>query len=82
MRWNLSLGIQIILTVFVMIIGIYCLITKDFTLLPLSQILLGFTFIIIGLREWKRAKRKYVSILYFAVAIFILFVYVKSFIAY
>ncbi|MGE7917194.1 DUF3953 domain-containing protein [Lysinibacillus xylanilyticus] len=82
MRWNFSFGIQITLTVFIMMIGIYCIISKDFTLLPLLQVLLALTFIIIGLREWKRAKETYVSILYFGVAIFILFVFIQSFIAY
>jgi len=82
MRWNFSFGIQIIVTVFIIMISIYCIISKDFTLLPLSQVLLALTLIIIGLREWKKAKRTYVSILYFGVAIFILFVVVQSFIAY
>jgi len=81
MRWNFSFGIQIILTVFIIMISIYCIKSKDFTLLSLSQVLLALTFIIIGLREWKKAKT-YVSILYFGVAIFILFVVVQSFIAY
>lgn len=76
-----SFGIQIILTVFIIMISMYCIISKDFTLLSLSQVLLALTFIIIGLREWKKAKN-YVSILYFGVAIFILFVVVQSFIAY
>ncbi|MGE7942702.1 DUF3953 domain-containing protein [Lysinibacillus xylanilyticus] len=82
MRWNFSFGIQIILTVFIIMIGIYCIISKDFTLLPLSQVVLALTLTIIGIREWKKAKKTYVSILYFGVAIFILFVVVQSFIAY
>lgn len=62
-----------------MIISIYCLKTEDFTMLPFLQILLGLNFIIMGFREWKRGKKAYVSLLYFGVAIFILFVFVISF---
>ncbi|RUL54030.1 MULTISPECIES: DUF3953 domain-containing protein [Lysinibacillus] len=65
--------LQLIFTVLAMAISSYCLVTENFSFLPLSFIFLSGIFIIIGLREYKRTQKLLSSIFNFAVALFLLY---------
>ena len=78
MKLNLSYSLQLLFCLIILIISIYCLSTKDFMLLPISLAFVGFSFLLIGLREWRRAKKSVISILSFGTAIFILLIVGQS----
>ena len=76
---NKSLGLQLLLAVIIIVISVYGLVTQDFTFLPVSFTLLGFTFLLIGVREWRRANKSAISIISFGTAFFLFLVVALSF---
>lgn len=74
-----SLGLQLLLAVVIIVISVYGLVTKDFTFLPVTFILLGWTFVLIGVREWRKANKSAMSIVSFGTAFFLFLVVALSF---
>lgn len=70
--------LQIILSITVISLAGYGLITEDFKFQPYMMLFLGLTMLVMGLREFQKGQKGYawLSIIVF---IFILFVVIKSF---
>lgn len=72
--------LQIILTVTVVSLAGYGLITEDFKFQPYMMLFFGLTILVMGLREFQKGQKGYVwGWLCIVVFIFILFVSIKSF---
>ena len=71
-------SLQIILSITVISLAGYGLITEDFKFQPYMMLFLGLTMSVMGLREFQKGQKGYgwLSIVIF---IFILFVSIKSF---
>lgn len=69
--------LRIIFSLSAAFLAIYGLITDNTNLMPLTFGLLGLTFIIMGISEWKK-KKKGMTALLFATACFVLFVSISS----
>ncbi|RTQ96069.1 DUF3953 domain-containing protein [Lysinibacillus telephonicus] len=72
-KFDIYLLLQLILTVLVIGISSYSIVTDDFRFNQLSLALLSGIFIILGLREYKSTQKRLWSISYFGVAIFLIF---------
>ena len=70
--------LQIILSLTVISLAGYELITEDFKFQPYSMLFLGLTMLVMGLREFQKGQKGY-GWLSIVVFIFILFVSIKSF---
>ncbi len=70
--------LQIILSITVISLAGYGLITEDFKFQPYMMLLLGLTMFVMGLREFQKGKKAY-GWLIIVVFLFILSVTIKSF---
>ncbi|KUF32641.1 MULTISPECIES: DUF3953 domain-containing protein [Lysinibacillus] len=77
MKWSYCL--QLFIFIPIVVTSMCGLITKDFSFLPVTFMLLGCTFLLIGMRAWQRAKRSTISILSFGTAIFLFVIVGQSF---
>lgn len=69
--------IRIILSIIVMVGGIYGLISDNFAILPYLMGLLGVISIIWGITELRNNRKTY-SVFYFFTAAFVLFVVIRT----
>ncbi|WP_427107807.1 hypothetical protein [Lysinibacillus xylanilyticus] len=72
-KFDILMLFQVIFTVFVMLISIYGKVTEDYSLLPLTLILLSITLLIMGLREYKRTKNLLWGTIILCISLYILF---------
>ncbi|HWK23604.1 MAG TPA: DUF3953 domain-containing protein [Ureibacillus sp.] len=79
-KYNVLLVLQIMLGISVICISIYSLSTNNFSLQPLTLLLMSAMMLIIGLREHKR--RILLGIFFYCIALFIGFVAFQSLIVY
>lgn len=70
--------LQIILSITVISLAGYGLVTEDFKFQPYMMLFLGLTMLVIGLREFQKGQNGY-GWLNIVVFIFILFVLIQSF---
>lgn len=70
--------LQIILSIIVMSLAGYGMITENFEFQPYMMLFLGLTMLVMGLREFRKGQKGFGS-LSIVVCIFILFVSIKSF---
>lgn len=70
--------LQIILSVIVISLAGYGLITENFIYQPYMMLVLGFTILVMGLREFQRGQKGF-GWLSIGVFLFILFVSIESF---
>ncbi|MFJ7182598.1 DUF3953 domain-containing protein [Lysinibacillus xylanilyticus] len=72
-KFDILMLFQVIFTVFVILISIYGKVTENYSLLPLTLILLSITLLIMGLREYKRTKNLLWGIIILCISLYILF---------
>ncbi|EIT83987.1 hypothetical protein A374_18169 [Fictibacillus macauensis ZFHKF-1] len=70
--------LQIILSIIVASFGVYGLVTGDFKFQSYMQLFLGFTMLVVGLREYQKGHKGYFW-LSIVVSLFILSVSIESF---
>lgn len=70
--------LQVILSIIVISLAGYGLITEDSRFQPYMMLFLGVTMLVMGLREFQKGHKGY-SWLYLVVFLFILFVTIESF---
>ncbi|OAB38622.1 hypothetical protein PMSD_06295 [Paenibacillus macquariensis subsp. defensor] len=68
---------KIIISILVITISIYCLITKRFELLPYMMLCLGVFMLVLGLEELQKGRKRfwYMSII---VAVFIFYISIQN----
>ncbi|RAS74481.1 DUF3953 domain-containing protein [Priestia endophytica] len=71
--------LRIFLSVIVLILSVYSLITQNFELMPYSMFLLGTMILVTGLLELKRDKKEFWGYVYIIVSLFAVYVSVQGF---
>ncbi|RAS77472.1 DUF3953 domain-containing protein [Priestia endophytica] len=71
--------LRIFLSVIVLILSVYSLITQNFKLMPYSMFLLGTMILVTGLLELKRDKKEFWGYVCIIVSLFAVYVSVQGF---
>lgn len=71
--------LRIFLSVIVLILSVYSLITQNFKLMPYSMFLLGTIILVTGLLELKRDKKEFWGYVCIIVSLFAVYVSVQGF---
>lgn len=77
-KFDILMVLQVIFAIPVLLISIYGLMTKNDNLQPVSFILMGVMFLLIGLREYKDTQSLFSGMFYLCISLFTLFVGIEG----